>query len=177
MIVIFIFLLVIVLGILIFLIAYYATLFFGAPYVPSEDKAIRKFAEVTDIKSGEKCADLGAGNGKVIIALAKKGVESHGYEINPFLVWTAKRNIRKARVENKAFMHWKSFWKEDFSSFGIIYVYGFPHIMKKLGVKLRKSLKPGTKVVSSAFSFPNWQYEKKDGATFLYVQKKRIRLR
>lgn len=164
------FLFLIIIGITAFLLVYYLTLFFGPPYVPSSDAATETLMSFAGIKSGEKAADLGAGNGKIVMALAKAGAEAHGYEINPFLVLAARIKIRRAGLQNKAFMHCKSFWRCDFSAYDLIYIYAFPYIMKKLEGKLQEKMKPKARVIANAFSFPNWQSKTKEGALFLYVK-------
>lgn len=141
----------------------------GAPFVPSRDKAVEKMIALADIKPGERAADLGSGNGKVVIALARAGAEAHGYEINPLLIWWSRINIQRAGLETKAFIHWKSFWGENFITFSVISLYGIPHIMKRLEKKLRTELRPGTRVVSNAFTFPHWIHSKKDNDVYLYL--------
>ena len=142
--------------------------FWGGIYVPSKEEKIKKLIELAEIKSGEKAADLGAGDGRLIIVLAQKGIEAHGYEINPMLVWKTRRNINRAGLKGKAFIHWKNFWYEDLSGFDIITVYGIGYIMKKLEKKLRKELKNNAKIVSNAFSFPAWPHIKEENGVYLY---------
>src|SRR3989344_2239154 len=81
------------------------TLFFGVQYVPSGRGEITKIVEFADVKPGERAADLGAGDGRVVMALAKEGVEAHGYEINPVLVFKANQAIHEAGLKERAFMH------------------------------------------------------------------------
>jgi len=144
--------------------------FWGAIYVPTKLKKIERMIEIARIKSGERAADLGAGDGRIVIALAKLGLEAHGYEINPLLVLLAKQNIRKAGVEEKTFIHWKNFWKESFSNFDVITIYGIHHIMKRLEIKLKKELRTGTRVVSNGFIFPTWPPSKKEDNIYLYIK-------
>ena len=146
-----------------------ATLFFGAPFVPSKNKTVKNIVEFSNAQEGQKVADLGAGDGRIIIAFARRGIEAHGFEINPFLVLAARRKIKKENLEDKAIMHWKSFWGADLSSFDISVIYGFSHIMARLEKKLQKELKSGAKVVASVFSFPKWKHEKKQGILCLYI--------
>ncbi len=149
----------------------FPTLFWGAIYVPTKPEVVKKMINLADIKPGGKAIDLGSGDGRLVIALAKAGVEAHGYEINPFLVRLAQKNIRKAGISDRAFIHLKSFWKEDFSKFNIVTVYGMSYIMGKLELKLKKELKADAKVVSNSFAFPNWQHSKKEEGIYLYENK------
>ena len=92
----------------------------GAPYVPSQEKTIRQMILLAGILPGERAIDLGSGDGRVVIALARAGAEAHGYEINPLLVWLGRRKIRKEGLEKVAFIHFKDFWSVDFSAFDMV---------------------------------------------------------
>ncbi len=123
---------------------------------------------LANLKTNARLADLGSGDGRIIIAFAQAGAEAHGYEVNPILVWFAKRKIKSLNLEKKAFIHWKSFWKEDFSEFDTVVVYGFPHMMEDLGKKLQKEMQTSTTVLSNIYEFPNWNYEKKENGIRIY---------
>jgi ribosomal protein L11 methylase PrmA len=142
--------------------------FWGAIYLPTKKETIKKMIELAKIKPGDRAVDLGAGDGRLVIALAKAGAEAHGYEINPFLVFLAKLNIYRAGLKNKAFIHFKNFWEEDLSDFDIVVVFGISHIMKKLEAKIEKELKVGTRIISNSFSFPGWSASKKEDGVYLY---------
>jgi len=148
--------------------AIFPVLFKGAIYLPTSKRTVKKMVELANIKPGEIAVDLGSGDGRLVIALAKAGAEAHGYEINPLLVFLARRNIRKARFKGKAFIHFKNFWKEDFSQFDIVTIFGIGYAMESLEQKLKKELKIGARVVSNTFPFPNWQYIKRGDTAFLY---------
>lgn len=143
----------------------------GAPYVPVQRRTLKKMIELADIKSGQKAVDLGSGDGRIVIALAKAGAVAYGYEINPILVWWTKRKIKKEGLEGKAFVFQKNIWDENFSSFDIVTLFGIRKIMKDLSVKLEKELKPGAKIISYGFSFPDRQYIRKEEGVFLYEKK------
>lgn len=147
------------------------TMIKGAPYVPTKQKAVQKMIDLAGIKPGQKAVDLGSGDGRIVIAFAQAGADSHGYEINPLLVWWSRWKIRKAGLEGKAFVHQKSFWNEDLSSYDVVALFGVRYIMKELGQKLEKELKSGAKIVSYGFSFPGWQYKDKGEGVLLYEKK------
>lgn len=145
-------------------------MFWGAVYVPTKQAKIRKIIEMANIKPGDKAVDLGSGDGRLVIALAKAGAEAHGYEINPLLCLQARKNIRQQRLSEKAFIHCGSFWRKDFSDFDIITIYGMNHVMKRLEVKFKRELKANARVVSNGFSFPSWPYSRKEDDIYLYIK-------
>ncbi|RJQ36393.1 hypothetical protein C4552_03845 [Candidatus Parcubacteria bacterium] len=142
----------------------------GAPFVPSSRARIRCMVALADIRPGQRAADIGAGDGRIVIALARAGAIATGFEINPLLVWFARLRIRLAGLGNRATVNRSNFWHQSFAPFDIVTVYGLPSIMPDLEVKLRRELKPGSRVVSNAFPFPHWQPLKTEGTVFLYTQ-------
>ncbi len=161
----FIFLVVLPIGFIMFLLM---TIVKGAPFMISGASPIRRMIKVLGIKPGQKAADLGSGDGRIVIAMARAGAVAHGYEINPVLVWWSRKKIAKEGLTDKAFIHQKSFWNEDYSSFDLITIFGIGYIMKDLEAKLRRELPVGAKVAANAFQFPTWKYSAKDNGVFLY---------
>lgn len=147
-----------------------ATVIKGAPPVPTSKNSVNEIIKMTNAGSGDKVIDLGSGDGRVLIAFAKKGASAEGYEINPFLVLLAKYKIKREGVGDLAKVYWGSFWGKDLSEFNIVNVYGVTHIMKRLGKKLDKELTPGSKVVSNIFPIPGWQEAKKVSGVYLYIK-------
>jgi len=142
----------------------------GAPFVPTTKKTLAKMIALAEIKPGMKVADLGSGDGRIVIAAAKAGAQAHGFEVSLPLVFWSRFKIKKGKLGEKAFVYWKSFWRADFSSYDIIMLYGLTNIMKPLSKKLKRELKPGTKIVSNCFELPDWEPEKKEGGVYLYVR-------
>jgi len=145
-----------------------ATFIFGAPYVPTNNASVKTMVSLANIHPGIKIADLGSGNGKIVIAFAQKGAIAHGYEINLFLVLWSRYLIRRAGLEKQAHIHWGSFWNANLSSFDVITVYGMSHIMKKLKEKLERELSSHSHVISNTFSIPSWHPQQKKGSVYLY---------
>jgi len=144
--------------------------FWGAIYVPTREDKVKKIIEFLDIKPGQKIVDLGSGDGRLVIALAKAGAIAYGYEINPFLVARAKKSILAAGLGDEAFVYCKNLWKQDLSCFDAVVVFGMKHMMKKLELKVKSELKVGSKVVSNYFTFPTWVSDRAEEEVYLYVK-------
>ena len=140
----------------------------GAPFVPTKAATVNKMIELLEVKPGEKAVDLGSGDGRLVIALAKHGAEAHGYETNPLLVWWARGKIKKEGLERKARIHRQSLWKADCREFSAVTIFGVSYIMADLEKKLLEELPCGARVVSNAFSFPTWPCLRREANVFLY---------
>ncbi len=155
--------------------------FFGAPFQPTSDKALKLMIELSGLEKLPKnkkikLADLGSGNGKIIIAFAKlnPNVEAHGFEINPLLAWISGMRIKKNGLEKRAFVHTKNYWKQNFKDFDIITSFQINYAMPGLEKKLQKELKQKSKVISDTWKFPHWKPKEKIsyglGDVMLYVK-------
>lgn len=120
------------------------------------------------LKKGSKIADLGSGNGKILIAFAKKGFYADGYELNPFLVWYSRWKVKSLGLKEKVRIYWQNIWKADFSQYDAVTVYGIPQIMERLEKQLQKQLKPQTKIISNGFKFPTMKIKKSLNGVYLY---------
>jgi SAM-dependent methyltransferase len=176
-------------------------LFIGAPYVKSKKERVETMMRLADLKPNDLVIDLGSGDGLFVIGAARRGAKAIGYEINPILVWWSRHKIRDAakraspeigslgRNENRIFaasslpiikslgfservkIYRKSFWSVDLSSATCVMLYGITGMMKRLEKKLERELKPGTKIISNGFSFPNWKPKIKESGVYLYIKK------
>ncbi len=153
----------------ILIITYYLGVFRGAPFLPTYTETAERMIEKLNLKQGEKFADLGSGDGRLVIAAALKGAEAHGYEINPVLVLWSRQKINRLKLDDRAFIHWKSFWRENFQSYSAISIFGITGIMERLSQKLSRELKPGARVACNIFPLPGWEGEKDRG--IYYYQK------
>ena len=131
-------------------------------------KQLQKIIEFADVKKNEKIAELGSGDGRIVIELAKKGAIAHGFEINPLLVFYSRKKIKEAKLEKKAFIHWKNFWKTNLNSYDTIVLFQFKTIMKKLEKKLKDELKPNSKIISNEWKFPNFNLIERKNKISLY---------
>lgn len=140
----------------------------GAIYDPSSFAKTEIIADTCRVAPEDRAADLGSGDGRVLIALAKRGAEAHGYEINPFLVLRSRRNIRKAGVSARAFVHWQSFWRADLSPYTLVTTYQVGFIMGRLESKVMREMSTGTRVVSHHWTFPTLRPERAEGDIYVY---------
>lgn len=130
--------------------------------------------ELANIKEGEKVYDLGSGDGRLVIMAAKKDAQAVGLEINPFLVLISWVKILLSGTRKNACVKWRNFWWEDVADADVVLLFLITHQMAKMEKKLKKELKPGARVISGSFKFPNWQAKFYDQKHKLYVYEKRF---
>ncbi len=140
----------------------------GAIYDPSSAEETRLMAELADTLPGEKAADLGSGDGRVVVALAKRGAEAHGYEVNPVLVLISRRHIRENGLQGRAYIHWGSFWGRNLGGYDVITVFQVGFVMARLEAKLKRELAAGSRIVSHYWRFPGLKPERVQGNVYRY---------
>lgn len=131
--------------------------FIGAPFVPVNKKIVKECFEVINLKRGDIVYDLGSGDGRILIAAAKRGAKAYGWEINPVIWLLSKIRIRLAGVSKNVVVYLGSYWNASLHKADIVTLYLISYQMLRMEKKLLKELKSGSRVLSYAFNFPNWQ--------------------
>lgn len=129
-------------------------------WVPTPDSLVKAMLTVAEVKPGDFVVDLGSGDGKIAIAAARDfGARAMGIEYNPEMVALARRNANRAGVSNRVTFLEGDIFKSDFSEATVVTLYLLP----SLNLRLRDTLlgmKPGTRIVSHAFSMGDWEPER-----------------
>ena len=130
-------------------------------WVPTPQSLVERMLDMAKLTSKDVHYDLGSGDGRTVIAAAKRGAQAVGVEYNPDMVALSERAAAKEGVSGKAkFIHGDIF-QTDFSHATVLTLYLLP----SLNVKLRPTIlnmKPGTRVVSHAFSMDDWPADQTD---------------
>lgn len=141
----------------------------AAPYVPMRRKHIDTMVSLANPQAGEQWLDLGSGDGRIVFAAGKCGADVTGVELHPFLHHYADAKRRIVAREQSIRFKRGDLWHADVSQADVLSIFFIKDKMPQLKEKLQREMKPGSRVVSHIFQFPDWQYEKKDGSIYLYI--------
>jgi len=130
------------------------------PYVPTPEKVVERMLDLADVNSGDYVIDLGSGDGRIVIAAAKRGATGHGIDLDPQRVSEARTNAAKANVEDRVMFMKANIFNTDFSNASVITMYLLPTVNEKLRPVLLDELEPGTRVVSHSFDMDEWEADK-----------------
>jgi SAM-dependent methyltransferase len=120
-------------------------------YVPTPDTVVEKMLELAEIRAGDVVYDLGCGDGRILVAAAKKyGVKAVGVEIDPKVVQKAVDNVKQNHVEELVTIRQADIFTIDLSDATVVMLYLLPDLNVKLMPQLAK-MKPGSRIVSHAF--------------------------
>ena len=124
-------------------------------YVPTPDDVLAKMLEVAGVTKDDVVYDPGCGDGRIVIAAAKKyGCRGVGIELVPKLVKEAEANARRNGVEKLVKIVEGDIFEADMTEATVVTLYLLPGMNVKLIPQLQK-LKPGTRIVAHDYGFKN----------------------
>jgi SAM-dependent methyltransferase len=126
-----------------------------AIWVPTPNALIEMMLDLAKVTAKDRVVDLGSGDGRAVIAAAKRGAMARGIEFDANLVALSKASAAKEGVGDKASFKQADMFAVDFSDASVVVLFLLPD----LNIKLRPSIlnmKPGTRVVSNTFEMGGW---------------------
>lgn len=144
----------------------------GGLFVGTPENIVPVMLKLANISPNDIVADLGSGDGRLLIAAAQAGAKKGiGYEIQHWLVKQSRVHIEQRHLTDKIEIRQESFWHADVSSTTLILLYQISFAMKGIEEKLLKELPIGARVVANGFTFPHWKEEKTVGNVRLYIKR------
>ncbi len=129
-----------------------------APFVPTPPEVVNRMLELAEIKQGDVLYDLGSGDGRIVVAAAKKfGIRAVGFEIDPGLVKESRQIIKRAGLEELVAIREQDIRSVDFSPASVVTMYLYPAANLRLRPVLMRELKPGSRVISHDFGMGSWK--------------------
>ena len=130
-----------------------------APWVPTKKRDLKRIFKLAALKPNEIFYDLGCGDGRVAIYVAKNiNTKVIGLELAWPLYLICK--IRQLFYKNKNLeFKFKNLFKENLARANVVYIFAAnPGKLKgKLIQKLGAELKPNAKIITYAFPIAKWQ--------------------
>jgi SAM-dependent methyltransferase len=124
-------------------------------WVPTSQALLDQMLDMASVTSRDYVIDLGSGDGRTVIAAAKRGARALGIEYDPSLVEWATRKAAAEGVGARARFVKADLFESDLSQATVITMYLLPEINLKLRPRLLE-LAPGTRIVSNTFTMEEW---------------------
>jgi uncharacterized protein (TIGR03000 family) len=137
-------------------------------YVPTPQEFAEAMCKMAKVTNKDIVYDLGCGDGRIVITAvkqfnAKKGV---GLDIDAKLVKESTENAEKAGVSDKVEIRKGDVLKiKDLSDASVVMLYMGDDINLRLRPILKKTLKPGARIVSHRFKMGDWKPERSEKVT------------
>jgi SAM-dependent methyltransferase len=146
-----------------------------APYVPTPSDVVDRMLTLAKVGPRDVVYDLGCGDGRMVIAAAKKyGTRGVGVDLDPARIREARANAKQAGVESLVTFKVEDLFETDLREATVVLLYLLPELNRRLKPKLFAQLQPGARVVSHDWDmgkdWPPDQYVKLgDDGIYLWV--------
>ena len=127
-------------------------------WIASPRDMVEMMLDMARVTPADYVIDLGSGDGRNVIAAAKRGARALGVEFNPDLVAVSRRNALAAGVADKATFVEGDMFAADISRATVMILFLIPDNLHKLAAKLR-ALQPGSRIVSNTYEIGGWYAE------------------
>jgi len=129
-----------------------------APFVPTPLPVVYMMLELAKIKETDVVYDLGCGDGRIVIAAAKRyGAHGVGIELDPNLIGAAQASAKVEGVERLVEFRKEDATKADIRKATVVALYLLPESNEILRDRLEQQLRPGSVVVSHNYRIPGWE--------------------
>ena len=124
-------------------------------WVPTPNALVEKMLDMAKVTPTDFVMDLGSGDGRNVIAAARRGARALGVEYDSTLVALSRRNAEAAGVADRAKFVEGDMFEADISKATVLALFLLPDNLRRLRPKF-EALKPGTRIVLNGFPIDWW---------------------
>ena len=133
------------------------------PYEPTPPAVVEIMLALAQPRAGELLADLGCGDGRIVIEAAKRyGARGLCVDIDPARIAEAEENARAAGVAERIRFVTRDLFEVDLREARVVTLFLSPTVNAALRPKLERELAPGARVVSHWFRMGDWKPERSE---------------
>ena len=125
-------------------------------WVPTPPSLVEKMLDMAAVTPQDLVMDLGSGDGRNIIAAAKRGASAVGVEYDSDLVVLSRKRAADEGVAERARFVQGDMYEADVSQATVLALFLLPDNLSKLKPKFEK-MKPGTRIVINAYQIAGWE--------------------
>jgi hypothetical protein len=135
-----------------------------AVWVPTSPGMVEKMLDMAQVTAQDFVVDLGSGDGRNVIAAARRGARALGVEYNADLVELSRQRAREAGVSDRASFLQDDMFEADISKATVLALFLLPQNLERLRDKFL-ALRPGTRIVLNTYGIPGWEPDETDTIT------------
>jgi len=130
-------------------------------WVPTPAELVERMLDMAGVASNDFVIDLGSGDGRNVIAAAKRGARALGVEYNPDLVALSRQRAADAHVSDKAAFVQGDMYAADVSQATVLALFLTPEVLDRMTAKFL-AMRPGTRIVLNTFAITDWEPDATD---------------
>ena len=128
------------------------------PHVPIPEDVIPKMLALAKVMPGELVFDLGAGDGRIVIAAAKDfHARVVGVEIRRRLAMECRRRVKALGLGGQVRISCRNFKKVSLRKADVLATYLSSYTLNLLTPKFTEELRAGTRIVNFDYPIPDWK--------------------
>jgi SAM-dependent methyltransferase len=124
-------------------------------WVPTPEAMVDLMLDMAKVTADDIVVDLGSGDGRMVIAAARRGARARGVEFNPDMVALSRRRAYEAGVQQRATFVEGDMYEAEIGDASVMALFLLTENMRRLQPKFLQ-LRPGTRIVSNTFAMPEW---------------------
>lgn len=134
----------------------------AGPYVPTPWVIVDEILKLGGVGPTDYVVDLGSGDGRLVLTAVSrfKAKGGFGVDIEAPLVADANERARRAGIADRVQFHVRDLFETNVGEASVVTLYLLPTSVPKLEGKLLRDLKPGARVVSHDYPFPDWPHDR-----------------
>ena len=126
-------------------------------FVPTWQPVVYQMLDLAEVTKDDVVYDLGSGDGRIVIIAAQRyGARGVGVELDPKMIEISRQVAREAEVSDRVKFIQGDLFEADISAATVVTLFLSPSVNAELEPKLRKELRPGTRIVSHQFRIGRW---------------------
>ncbi len=119
-------------------------------WVPTPHETVELMLDMAQVTARDYVIDLGSGDGRLVIAAARRGARALGIEYDGNLVALSRRDARAAGLADRALFQEADIFETDFSDATVLPMFMLPDLILRIRPQIL-AMRPGTRVVSNTF--------------------------
>jgi len=129
-------------------------------YDPTPPEVVDAMLALAELKPGDVLYDLGSGDGRIVIAAAKRyGIRAVGIEIDADLIARARVNAKRAAVAPLVEFRSEDLFAANIGEASVVTLFLGAEMNLQLRPRLLAVLEPGTRVISHQYDMGRWKPE------------------
>lgn len=140
-------------------------------FVPTDELTVEAMLRMAEVTDKDILYDLGCGDGRIVVAAAmERAAYAIGVDMDPRRIAEANALAETVSVQHRVKFIQDDLLTVDFSDATVVTLYLLPSLNVQLKKRILNELKPGTRIITHAFSMGSWEPDAKRafGGVYLY---------
>jgi len=130
----------------------------GVPFEPTPMDVVSAMLRLADLKPYDTVFDLGCGDGRIVMAAARfHGVRGVCVDVDRYLIYEARENARVNNLYDKVLFLNQDMFETDLGDATVVMLYLSREMNLALRPKLKRELRPGSRIVSHVHDMGDWE--------------------